>query len=79
MGSHPTRPMTSRPRRGSTKGKKEIHEGTRRTTKDHEGTRSEMNLLQRHAPQLGGAGVHPPTASAFAWRLGFCDSPSRGE
>ena len=21
----------------------------------------------------------PPTASAFAWRLGFCDSPSRGE
>ena len=23
-------------------------------------------------------GVHPPTASAFAWRLGFCDSPSRG-
>ena len=22
---------------------------------------------------------HPPTASAFAWRLRFCDSPSRGE
>ena len=33
MGSHPTRPMTSRPRRLSTKGKKEIHEGTRRDTK----------------------------------------------
>ena len=36
MGSHPTRAMTSRPRRGSTKGKKEIHEGARRTTKGHE-------------------------------------------
>ena len=28
----------------------------------------------------GGPGVGwPPTASAVAWRLGFCDSPSRGE
>ncbi len=28
----------------------------------------------------GVAGVGwPPTASAVAWRLGFCDSPSRGE
>ena len=29
------------------------------------------------APQPGGPA--PPTASAFAFRLGFCDSPSRGE
>ena len=29
-------------------------------------------------PHLGGA-TSPPTASAFAIRLGFCDSPSRGE
>ena len=26
-----------------------------------------------------GIGCPPPTASAIAWRLGFCDSPSRGE
>ena len=42
-------------------------------------------LVQGRAakPRLAGrtwrSGVHPPTASAFAWRLGFCDSPSRGE
>ena len=28
---------------------------------------------------LGNAGVTPPTAEAFAIRLDFCDSPSRGE
>ena len=30
------------------------------------------------ASHPGGPASTPPTASAFAWRLGFCDSPSRG-
>ena len=56
MGSHPTRAMTK-------PSAKAIHEGEkrnpRRGTKDDEWPRSEMDLLQRHAPQLCGPASAP--------------------
>ena len=75
MGSHPTRAMTKPSTKISTKGKKDIHEGARRTTKGHEARWICFNGTRRSFA----ARRPPPTASAFAWRLGFCDSPSRGE
>ena len=73
MGSHPTRAMTK-------PSAKIVHEGIKkiRTTKDDEGPRSETDLLQRHAPQLCGSASAPHRIS-LRLRLGFCDSPSRGE
>ena len=37
-----------------------------------------MDLLHRHEPRPE-TRRPPPTASAFAFRLGFCDSPLRGK
>ena len=76
MGSHPTRAMTKPSAKIVHEGEKEI--STKGTTKDDEGPRSETELLRRHAPQLCGSASAPHRIS-LRLRLGFCDSPSRGD
>ena len=41
--------------------------------------RNDLSRLRRTALQPAISPPSPPTASAGAWWLGFCDSPSRGE
>ena len=76
MGSHPTRAMIKPSAKIVDEGIKKIStkddEGRRRTTK-RDGAASTARAAALRP------GVPPPTASAFAFRLGFCDSPSRGE
>jgi len=64
-------PSITPPLRGSRRDK-----GAARSRSGGGQTRRRESEIQQW---VGGAGQVPPTASAFAIRLGFCDSPSRGE